>query len=192
MQVKTVERKTFIPAKNYFEIDKVTLSREATDYEIKIRNKAYNSESLGFISLLGGIFGGFSLIITFGMLMLESYFSCPWFLLGGVIGVLLLIAGPTFAYNKFWKDEQSYWEELTEYRQIHEDELWEAVTAEVNLYNKEQCRIAEEWRAQHPLEEKIRMVLKDPTSSVDIANLARYYALEYLKEISSDRNKDAI
>ena len=40
-----------------------------------------------------------------------------------------------------------------------------------------------ERRAEHPFEEKIRACIKDPNSSVDIADLARYYALDYLKGI---------
>ena len=52
---------------------------------------------------------------------------------------------------------------------------------EVQAWNDEQERIAEEWRAAHPLEEKIRACIKDPMSSVEVANLARYYAEEYLK-----------
>jgi len=55
-------------------------------------------------------------------------------------------------------------------------------TEDLRAYNDKQKKIAETWRAEHPLEEKIRACLRDPMSSVDIANLARYYAEEYVKE----------
>ena len=77
--------------------------------------------------------------------------------------------------------EQEYSEELRDYRQEHEEELWAEATKDLKAYNEEHKKIAEACRAEHPLEEKIRACIKYPMSSVDIANLARYYAEVYLE-----------
>jgi hypothetical protein len=96
------------------------------------------------------------------------------------------VGGIIFANAVCWPNEQKYSEELLNYRQEHEEELWAEATKDLKVYNEDQKRIAEAWRAEHPLEEKIRACIKDPMSSVDIANLARYYAEVYIKETSNE------
>ena len=78
---------------------------------------------------------------------------------------------------------------LNAYQKEHD--VWNSpeLVKEVNAYNAEQERIAAEWRAKHPLEEKIRACLKDPNSSVEIADLARFYAAEYIRmEANNERS----
>ena len=118
-------------------------------------------------------------LIAFGIL---GSLSSSWFYFGAGFGAVLFIGGIIFANAVCWPKEQQYSEELRKYRTDHEEELWAVATADIRLYNEEQKKIAELWRAVHPLEEKIRACLKDPMSSVDIANLARYYAEIYLTE----------
>ena len=67
------------------------------------------------------------------------------------------------------------------YTYYEENDVWNTpLVKEIKAYNAEQELIAAEWRTKHPLEEKIRACIKDPKSSVEIADLARFYAKEYL------------
>jgi hypothetical protein len=118
-------------------------------------------------------------MITFGTL--GSLFS-SWLYFGAGFGAVLFMGGIIFANAVCWPKEQQYLEELRKYREDYENVLWAVATQELRAYNEEQKKIAEAWRAEHPLEEKIRACLRDPMSSVDIANLARYYAEVYLTE----------
>ena len=84
------------------------------------------------------------------------------------------------------KESVKYARKLYEFYDECGSRLWDEAMTEINAYNAEQERIAEEWRAEHPFEEKIRAVLDDPMSSVDIAEMAYFFADKYLKEKQGD------
>ena len=173
------EKDTFIPEKNYFSTEKVKCSRPRTEPETRLYAQSYKWSSIGFHCIGWGCLIGLIFMITFSVL--AASFN-GWFYTGTAVGVILFVGGIIFANAICWPMEQQYAEELQEYRQEHEEELWAEATKELKAYNEEQKKIAEAWRADHPLEEKIRVCIKDPMSSVDIANLARYYAEVYIKE----------
>lgn len=176
------DKDTFEPGKNYFSIEKVKCSRPRTEPETRLRELSYKWSHVGFHCIGWGCLIGLIFMLTFSSL--AACFS-SWFYIGTAIGGILFVGGIIFANAVCWPKEQKYSEELMDYRREHEEELWAEATKDLRAYNEEQKKIAEAWRAEHPLEEKIRACLKDPMSSVDIANLARYYAEEYIKEGSS-------
>ena len=169
-----VRRETFNPEKNYFEIDYVDVSRETLKEEDRLsRNidRCTNwGATLGVLGVLIGLFGA----PVFGHF--EMWWACIAILVCSVISTIL---GFCILLNK----STAYGEALDKY--VKEHDVWNTPEVQaVKQYNKEQNEIAAKWRAEHPLEEKIRACLLDPKSSVDVANLARYYAEEYLKEAS--------
>lgn len=172
------DKETFEPEKNYFSIEKVRCERQRTEHEMHLIDMSYKWSSIGFHCIGWGCLFGLVFMITFGIL--GSFNS--WYYFGAGFGAFLFVGGFIFANAVCWPKEQKYSEELRKYRDEHEEELWAVATTEIRNYNQEQEKIAEAWRAEHPLEEKIRACIKDPMSSVDIANLARYYAKEYVKE----------
>lgn len=176
------EKETFEPDKNYFSIEKVRCARPRTEPETQLREQSYKWSCIGFRCIGWGCLVGLIFMLTFSVL--AACFS-GWFYAGTAVGAMIFVGGIIFANAMCWPREQKYSEELAAYRTEHEEELWAEATKELKAYNAEQHRIAEAWRAEHPLEEKIRACLRDPMSSVDIANLARYYAEEYIKEDSS-------
>ena len=165
------KKETFNTEKNYFDTTYVKVSRETSEEENRLErnfNRCFNwgasLVTLGVIIVLfvGITFAALDMLLAF-LIMVALSVTCIF------IGTVLMNRG------------QKYTEQLDKY--IKEHDVWN--TAEVKAikkYNKEQQEFAEKWRAEHPLEEKIRACLLDPKSSVDVANLARYYALEYLKE----------
>lgn len=174
-----VKKETFNPEKNYFTIDYVMIHREESEEEIKLYNKMVHYDSVamthGIALSLTGIFGA----IMSGTLFVNLV-SKPWGLFGVVLFLILgFLSIPAFRINAGKSDHYKRAWEL--YKK--ENDVWETCpeALEIKAYNDEQQRIAEEWRAAHPLEEHIRACLKDPHSSVDVANLARYYAEVYLK-----------
>ena len=173
------DKDTFVPEKNYFSTEKVKCSRPRTEPETYLREQAYKWSRIGFRCIGWGCLIGLIFMITFSVL--AACFS-DWFYAGTAAGAILFVGGIIFANAVCWPNEQKYSEELMDYRREHEEELWAEATKDLKAYNAEQKKIAEAWRAAHPLEEKIRACLKDPMSSVDIANLARYYAEEYVKD----------
>jgi len=173
------DKDTFEPEKNYFSVEKVRCSRQETDPEVQLDSQSDKWRAIGFHCIGWGCLVGLIFMLTFGTL--GSLFS-PWFYVGVAIGGILFVGGIIFANAVCWPKEQKYSEELRKYRAEHEEELWMYATEDLRAYNDKQKKIAETWRAEHPLEEKIRACLRDPMSSVDIANLARYYAEEYVKE----------
>lgn len=181
------DKHTFIPEKNYFSTEKVVCSRPRTEPEMLLREQADKWSRIGFRCI------GWSclicLIFTITFCALAAGFSNRFYI-GTAVGVILFVGSIIFANAVCWPNEQKYSEELRSYRQEHEEELWAEATKELKAYNEEQKRIAEAWRAKHPLEEKIRACIKDPVSSGDIANLARYYAEEYLKDGTSHEPLD--
>jgi hypothetical protein len=173
------EKDTFEPEKNYFSTEKVRYSRQETAPEVQLNEHTYRWSSIGFHCIGWGCLIGLIFMITFGVL--GCLFS-GWYYVGAGFGAVLFVGGIIFANAVCWPKEQKYLEELQKYRNEHEEELWMYVTEDLRAYNDSQKKIAEAWRAEHPLEEKIRACLRDPMSSVDIANLARYYAEEYVKD----------
>ena len=174
------DKDTFEPEKNYFSTDKVKCAREETAEESRLDDLSYKWISIGWNSIGWGCLIGFVGALVFAVI--GGLSEQPLWYIGTVFGVALFIGGIIFANAVCWPRERKYAEQRGEYRKEHEDELWAEATTELRAYNEEQKRIAEAWRAEHPLEEKIRACVKDPYSSVDIANLARYYAEVYLKE----------
>ncbi len=173
------DKDTFEPEKNYFSTEKVRCSRQETDPEVQLSEQSDKWRNVGFHCISWGCLIGLIFMLTFGTL--GSLFS-SWFYIGAAVGGILFVGGIIFANAVCWPNEAKYFEELQKYRNEHEVELWMSATEDLRAYNDEQKKIAEAWRAEHPLEEKIRACIKDPMSSVDIANLARYYAEKYVKD----------
>jgi len=179
-----LEKKTFNPAKNYFDVEEVIIKRPSTDIEKELSNKIDKYSTWGFITIFIGIILAIACAIIFGVLAETVHIV---FGVAAFVGVLFFfIGGIVFARQYFWEQEHKYSEELCTYHKEHDEELWAEYEAEIKAYNEEQDKIAEAWRDEHPLEEKIRACIKDPKSSVEIADLARYYAIEYLKEVSRE------
>ncbi len=174
-----VEKETFVPEKNYFKTEWVKISREETSQEIELENERYKWSNHGFYTLFIGLFGGFIALITFGALGEAVHHYFYW---GCLPGGLMVVCGIFLPHAWFWEKEKELYYAYQDWSKEHEVELWKEARKEVDAYNTEQHQIAEAWRAAHPLEEKIRACLLDPKSSVDVANLARYYAEVYLKE----------
>ena len=166
------KKETFNPDKNYFDITYETVSRETFEEEDRLERNSSRCFSWGaglttfgiFVGLIGGaVFGGLEIWPAF----IAVVALCGASILVGTVGLM----------NK----GQKYSEMLERY--VKEHDVWGTPEVqEILNYNKEQNEIAAKWRAEHPLEEKIRACLLDPKSSVDVANLARYYAEVYLKE----------
>ena len=172
------KKETFNPDKNYFEITYETVSRETSEEEDRLeRNsgRCFNwGASLTVFGILIGLIGG----AVFGGLEIWPAFITVVALCGASI-----LVGTVGLMNK----GQKYDEMLERY--VKEHAVWDTPEVqEILNYNKEQNDLAVKWRAEHPLEEKIRACLLDPKSSVDVANLARYYAEVYLKE----KNDEAV
>lgn len=174
-----VDKETFEPDKNYFSIEKVRVSRNETPEECELWAKAARWSSIGFHCICCGCLIGLIFMLTFGAIgsLISSLFY-----IGAAVGAVLFVGGIIFANAVCWPNEHEAHSVFQQYHKDHEEELWAEATAEVRAYNEKQHEIADAWRAEHPLEEKIRACIKDPASSVDIANLARYYAEEYIKE----------
>ena len=174
------DKETFVPEKNYFTIEKVECSREEDETEVLLDERSDKWCAIGFHCIGWGCLIGLIMMITFGALggALSS-----WYYIGAGFGVAAFVGGFIFANAVCWPNEKKYVTLYRKYHLEHEEELWAEATKEVRAYNEEQHRIADAWRAEHPFEEKIRACIKDPNSSVDIADLARYYALDYLKGI---------
>ena len=174
------DKDTFVPEKNYFSTESVECVRQRTEVEDQLYAKSYKWSSTGFYCISLGCLVGFILALSFAVIAGLAQQEL-WYI-GTGFGIFLFIGGIIFASAVCWPKENKYSELLREYRKDHREELWAEATKSIREYNEEQKRIAEAWRAKHPLEELIRACIKDPISSVDIANLARYYAEIYLKE----------
>lgn len=168
----SVRKETFNPDKNYFNIDHVDVSRETSAEEDRLAKLAcrYNTCAgwLIGVGVIGALLGGSAL----GALELWIWCVLTFaFCIGCIITGCVLL-----------NEAQRYDTQRDKY--IKEHDVWRTPEViAVEEYNKEQQLIADKWRAEHPLEEKIRACLLDPKSSVDVANLARFYAIEYLKEV---------
>ena len=172
------EKETFVPEKNYFKCDWVTVSREETEEEIKLYNAAINWDYYGMAAIGVGVILALLCGIVFGVLSNSN----PWFMVGDIFSFACLFGSVIFANTVCWPREHAAKEALKDWHKENDEKLWADAYAPILAYNEEQHRIAEAWRAEHPFEEKIRACIKDPNSSVDIADLARYYAEVYIKE----------
>lgn len=175
------QRETFNPEKNYFEIDHINVSRETSEEEDRLSRNAERcancGAALGMLGVLFGLFGG----PVFGLF--EIWWACITAL---VCSITSIIIGFCILLNK----STAYNEALARY--VKEHDVWNTPEVqEIERYNKEQNAFAAKWRAEHPLEEKIRACLLDPKSSVDVANLARYYAEVYIKEKENERSENS-
>ena len=171
------EKKTFIPEKNYFKCDNVRVSREETDKEIELWNALVSWEGRGFAAIGIGVLISMIFCIVFGCWANTN----PWAYIGVAFGIAFFIGGIIFANVVCWPKERECDDIYRKWKDDHDEELWAEARKPIDDYNEEQEKIAEAWRAEHPLEEKIRACIKDPLSSVDIANLARYYAEVYIQ-----------
>lgn len=179
--VRQVKKKTFDPEKNYFNCEWATVKREETLYEQELYAEVYKWAHRGFLTLFIGLFGGFLMLTIFGSLggVLNPYLY--W---GCLPSGIMILCGGFLPTGYFWEKEKESHYAYLDWQKEHEEELWAEACAEIKAYNDEQEKIAEAWRAEHPFEEMIRTCLRDPKSSVDVANLARYYADVYIKENS--------
>lgn len=178
-----IEKKTFIPEKNYFKCDDVRVSREETDKEIELWNTMISWSNRGMASIGIGILVSLIFCIFFGCWSNTN----PWAYFGVAVGLASFIGGFVYANVVCWPKERECDDIRRKWHDEHDEELWAEAMKTVKEYNEEQEKIAEAWRAEHPLEEKIRACIKDPLSSVDIANLARYYAEVYIKEKENEQ-----
>ena len=172
-----IEKKTFIPEKNYFKCDDVRVSREETPKEIELWNNIINWTNRGFAAIGIGVLISIIFCIVFGCWSNTN----PWAYIGVAFGAASFIGGIIFANAVCWPKEHEASDIYRKWKDDHEEELWAEASKPIKEYNEEQEKIAEAWRAEHPLEELIRACIKDPISSVDVANLARYYAEAYIK-----------
>lgn len=176
----TCRRETFNPNKNYFEINNVEVSRETTEEENILSQKCATYSTWGVALAIFGVCTGLIGGIIFAA-------TCIWwaFAVVVILSVTSLLFGTVGLLNK----SEFYDCQLDQYHKDHD--VWSTPEVKaIREYNAEQQRIAEEWRANHPLEEKIRACLLDPKSSVDVANLARFYAVEYLKGATKNEDLD--
>lgn len=177
MVSQVFEKKTFIPEKNYFKCDNIRVYREETNKEIELWNALVSWGNRGMAAIGIGILLGLIFGIGFGCWANIN----PWAYIGVAFGVASFIGGIIFANVVCWPKERECDDIYRKWKDDHEEELWAEARKPIDTHNEEQEKIAEAWRAEHPLEELIRACIKDPISSVDIANLARYYAEVYIQ-----------
>jgi amino acid permease len=174
------KKETFNTEKNYFDITYVTVSRETSEEEIRLERLSSRYDTWGMII---GIFG--IILGLFGCSSLGALGFWLAFCITAVVSISSMIIGFFVLLNKGLDCDR----QLDKY--LKENDVWNTPEVqELERYNKEQNDFAAKWRADHPLEEKIRACIKDPMSSVDIANLARYYAEEYIKDGVSHETVD--
>lgn len=174
---RTIKKETFIPEKNYFEVEEVKVSREEAFEEVEYSKKANFYEDMAW---LVGCGGG---VITFIVAIILGAFGL---LLFCFLSIAILLPLTYIIAGKFFKISDAYCIKDNEFYNKFGIKLWKDATAEIDEYNRQQQLIAKEWREAHPFEEKIRAVLNDPKSSVDIAEMAYMFADKYLKEKLGD------
>jgi hypothetical protein len=173
-----IPRVTFDPEKNYFKTELVEVSRQETDYEVELNTKIAEFDLIGSLVCIFGIFGGFLVASIFGCI--AAYFN-PYFYIGLAIGIVMMLCGFILPTGYFWDKTEGWSCDLRTYYTQNEEELWAEAVEKIKVYNEEQQKLAEAWRAEHPLEEKIRKCLEDPHSSVDLAML--------IKAVEENRNE---
>lgn len=166
------KKETFNPDKNYFEITCVNVSRETSEEEDRLERFSSRYDTWGIVV---GIFG--IVLGLFGCSSLGALGLWLAFCIAAFISISSMIIGFVVLLNKGVDCDRK----LDKY--LKDNDVWNTPEVqEIKRYNAEQHEIALKWRIEHPLEEKIRACLLDPKSSVDVANLARYYAEEYIKD----------
>jgi hypothetical protein len=166
------KKETFNPEKNYFDITYVDVSRETSEEEDRLEQLSSRYDTWGMILGIFGVLSG-----LFGCSSLGALGFWLAFCIAAFISIASIIIGFVVLLNKGFDCDRK----LDMY--LRKNDVWNTPEVqEIEKYNKEQNDFATKWRAEHPLEEKIRACLLDPKSSVDVANLARYYAEVYLKE----------
>lgn len=166
------KKETFNPDKNYFDITYVDVVRETSEEEDRLERLSSRYDTWGIVV---GIFG--IVLGLFGCSSLGALGLWLVFCIAAFISISSIIIGFVVLLNKGVDCDRK----LDKY--IKDNDVWNTPEVqEIKRYNAEQHEIALKWRIAHPLEEKIRACLLDPKSSVDIANLARYYAEEYIKD----------
>ena len=167
-----VKKKTFNADKNYFDLENVIIHREESAEELRLYTSMvhYNNLAiyLAIIFSLTGIFGAL-ISSTFLASLISKIFgniAALFFVLLGFSSIPVFI----FIHNK----SNKYSDALEKYKA--DNDVWNNCPEMVALtaYNDEQEKLAVEWRAAHPLEEYIRVCIKDPNSSAEIAALVRY------------------
>lgn len=152
-----VERKTFNPDRNAFDIDRVNVVRDKTVEELQIEKK----KRRGRISVaLCYIF--IPLIWAFGCLFLAVKYSETAVIIWCVSSLVVFILGLTITTEIV--DTCKF--KLQCYKENNAEKLWKLPRAYVDQYNKEQEEIATAWRMSHPVEEAARAFLEDPDNSV--------------------------
>ncbi len=174
---RTVEKKTFNPDKNYFEIEHIKITREESEEETTLNNNIVLYYNLELLMQIFGPCGAIGALIVLICVNLWIY---------GLISFVVLLTLSIIVGRSLCKEGDKYSRKLYEFYDNQVSHFWDEATAEILAHNAEQERIAEEWRATHPFEEKIRAVLDDPMSSVDIAEMAYFFADKYLKEKLGD------
>lgn len=171
----TLYKETFQPDKNYFTKEPVQVSRDESKFEIENNKLGDLVDAAGTLLLvLSSV-----LVVLSGICLVCILANEPKYCLAclGIFVPSLLCA--FFIPKLCFKASDKYY--ALAYKYCEENDVWNTPLAkEIKAYNAEQELIAAEWRAKHPLEEKIRACIKDPKSSVEIADLARFYAKEYL------------
>ena len=174
-----ITKETFVPEKNYFVTKQVRVEREESDFEVRIQKEAWLAYAyqilLSIFFILGGLIGG----CIFGCLA-EEHDPKYWLACLGV--VVIAILGMCFIIPALVRWEDRCYEQLNVYQNEHD--VWNSpeIVKEIKAYNTEQELIAAEWRAAHPFEEHIRACLLDKNSSVAVAEAAKYYAENYIKQ----------
>lgn len=153
--------KTFNPNTNDFDAENKTIWKEVD----KDTARKYNR--LRFIQHICGILLLPMFISTFAFAALAAEYN--WLFIFGFVFGLGGLCGCIYYTADLDNKEDAICEDFQETN--FDDEKQECET-----YNVKQVAIAEEWRAAHPFEEKIRMA-KTRGSSVDIAEMVK----EYLK-----------
>lgn len=165
-------KETFNPEKNYFDITYVEVSRETSTEENKLERL---SNTFDVLAICFGVLGALCLLLGGAAFSALNLWLAFW------INFISSVGGVVVALTVFLKLSWKYDELHAKY--LKTNDVWNTPEVqEIKRHNKEQNEFAIKWRAEHPLEEKIRFCLMDPKSSVDVANLARYYAEVYLKE----------
>jgi hypothetical protein len=161
--MKTVKRTMYYPTfnakQNEFDYKEVTHERAMTDKELTVSIKYYLSCWLCVATIVVyalGLILSLAIAITWEDLILIPI-SIAWaYLISEEVKYCFRLEDKVESFNDYGFD--------TEILQ------WEQITQEQNI-------IAQEWRAEHPLEEAIRKAQLSK-NSVDIAALARLYAQE--------------
>ena len=162
---KTFRYDTFNPNTNDFESEYESFTKTVDMATEKKYNLIHNIR-WGCICMLlpfliaAFVFGGISEAV-----------ECFWWAILACVGCMMAFTACIFTALALEEKEDEIEEQFR-------DTAFEEEKAECKKYNEEQKAIAEKWRAKHPFEEKIRMS-QVRGSSVDIAEMVRYYA-EYI------------